>query len=249
MTTIDLSTIDALLEQEERRDPPATLAERMARRQQIHQALHDISVQVRVITSRYARLEKLPPLSIVQEAQALLDMPNLVFVVLDTTGVHEQSDILRMCVVDRQGSIVFDRIVKPKRLQFANTEYTGILQEQVDLAPSISVVWQEFRRAVAAHFVLSYNLPFVQSKLSENAEYYGLEAIHLVGDCLQEKAELYFQGDYPRAPKLTLATRRIGHPLSEPTLAPERAQGQLALLKAMSQGITTVVSSSTEDKQ
>ena len=87
--------------------------------------------------------------------------------------------------------------------------------------------------------MLAYNLNFVANRLRENAEHSQLPGITLIGEDLQTKARDYWGSYYQ--PKLTTICQRIGHQLPQPPTAPDRVAGQLALLKAMSQGITDVV--------
>ena len=87
--------------------------------------------------------------------------------------------------------------------------------------------------------MLSYNLPFDLDKLRQNAERCGVEPVALIGECLMQRSQQYFrQYSYP---KLADLCRHIGFPLPDHPQqnAWDRARGQIHLVEAMSQGITT----------
>jgi DNA polymerase III epsilon subunit-like protein len=144
--------------------------------------------------------------------------------------------------------MLFDQVIQPQReLSQPNTRYTGLTREDIANAPPLAEVWQEFTRTLASRYVAAYNLSFVQEHLDENAAHYELPPIFLIGDCLQERAIAYYHAS--SSLKLTDALVRIGYTLPAPAPAPARAQGQLALLRAMSEGITSVRPPATEPGQ
>src|SRR6266536_5538659 len=71
--------------------------------------------------------------------------------------------------------------------------------------------------------------------------------VFLIGDCLQERASTYYHAS--SSLKLADALVRIGYTLPAPAPAPARAQGQLALLQAMSEGMTSARHEATEPDQ
>jgi hypothetical protein len=171
-------------------------------------------------------------------AQAVLSLPNLAFLVIDTTGVNRDADIIRVLVTDQTGIVTYARIVHPDRHPNApNTLYTGISQKDIDETLPLPIFWDEIGEALKGRYVLAYGLDFVQERLNENAAHYGLPPIALAGDCLHITASRHFNVS---AIKLVDVCRRIGHMLPDRPLAIARAQGQLALLKAMAEGVTSV---------
>lgn len=215
---------------------PLDLTAREERRKQIDAELLKLRTVMATLSRRFQRLPDLPPMYLVEWTQAVLKFQNLAFVVLDTTGVDDDSDIIRVLVANREGHTLYDHLVKPGRQQWANTVYTGIAQEQVDVAPSLADLWPFIEAELFGRYVLAYNLSFIKAHLDENAEHYGLPKITLIGEDLQEKAGLYWSGSYYR-PKLAAICKRIGHELPQPATAPDRVAGQRALLLKMSQGI------------
>ncbi len=89
--------------------------------------------------------------------------------------------------------------------------------------------------------MLAYGFDFLQERLYENAQFYGLKPVHMIGDCLMQTAVPYFRpaGFTGYNLKLQSACARIGYILPDRPLAKQRAEGQLALLKAMAEGRAT----------
>ncbi len=236
-----------LLLQEEAATGPVSresIKERAARRKEIKTALMECSNAVQRLMTRQRHLPELPDTELMDWARAVLAMPNLRILVIDTTGVDEQSDIIRLTLVDRHGNATFDHYVYPSRHQFpaaANTLYTGI-ESQTLIAESLPLdsLWHNFSEAVQGHYILSYNMEFIDRRLDENAKHHGLELLLLIGDDLQEKARRFFEPVRYYPLKLAVCCARIGYTLSTPPSALERAQAQLAILHAMSEGVTSV---------
>lgn len=173
-----------------------------------------------------------------QWAQALLQFENLRFVVIDTTGVKRDSDILRLLILDKHGFIKENFLTVPLRHpKELNTAYTHITLAEMEDAPIFSEVWPDIRSALTGKYVLAYGFDFLQERLDDNAHHYGLQSIHLIGDCLMQTAVQYFRStNYGM--KLVDACKCIGHKLPDRPTAEQRARGQLVLLKAMAEGRT-----------
>lgn len=170
-------------------------------------------------------------------AQALFAFPNVVFCVLDTTGVKRDSDIIGFTTMDLHGSITESLLISPARYPGVyNTEWTGITSTMMEQALDLPAIFPRIKKALAGKFVLAYGRDFVLEHLDENATYHKQELIFPVGECLMYEASQYFRVNHIR---LVDACRRIGHTLEHPS-AEQRAQGQLALLRAMAAGITSM---------
>src|SRR6266516_479239 len=164
----------------------------------------------------HERKRKIVTNDITRWAKAALAFPNLTFVVIDTTGVEEDSDILRLLTINRDGFIGEHEYVRSLRHpNEPNTTYTGITQEMMFHSPQLSLVWNEISNALTGKFVIGYNLSFIRRRLSENAEYYSLPPLYVIGGCLQQSAVLYFRraGWTGFNLKLQDACSRIGYHL------------------------------------
>lgn len=212
------------------------------RRQEISELYQKLSFQIQMISNRISRLPRVADKKHVQWACTVLTMKPL-FLVLDTTGLSTDSDIIRVFIRDENG-VVFDSLINPLRQPLsANSRFTGIRQNDLENAPTLSESWDKIQLILRGRYILAYNLQFVKDRFEENAKYYGLPEICLIGRCLQRFASEYFDS---YSMKLTQACLQVGYRLPEYPTAPERALGQLHLLGAMMQGITTAPVPSSE---
>ena len=103
-------------------------------------------------------------------------------------------------------------------------------------APSLAEEWERITSAFAGRYVLSFNLEFDQTKLRENAQRYELAPLTMIGTCLMQATQAYFQ-QYAY-PKLATLCAQLGFPLpNHPQQdAFDRVRGQIHLLEAMVQG-------------
>ncbi len=214
---------------------------RRATLDQVLQRLEDALTQVR---RGVEHLPRLPRMEHIRWAQAVLAFPNLAFLEVDTDGLQSDADILRIVLVDRSGAPLYAQTFKPHHpLTHQTTHLTAIHQEMVEDAPLLVEAWEHITSAFAGRYVLSYNLEFDQTKLHENAERYSLAPLTVIGACLMQQAQAY-AGSYTY-PKLATLCANIGFPLPDHPMqtAFDRVRGQLHLLEAMAQGITSSSSS------
>lgn len=170
-------------------------------------------------------------------AQVMLRFPNLAFAAIDTTSLDDDADIVRLTLVDKQGTVLIDRFIQPQRQPGqANTAYTGITNEQLLAAPSLAEVWDEIQAAFQGRYILAYGFSFLVQHLRENANASDLAPITLIGACLMDRAQSYYQSLVSL--RLAELCRRIEHPLPQPATALDRLAAQRALLIAMSQGVS-----------
>lgn len=184
-------------------------------------------------------------------AKAVLAFPNLVFCVIDTTGIENDADVLRLYTMDLYGFTGKSLLIHSKRYPGQlNTEWTGISNEMMETASELPEVWPDIAEALKGKFVLAFNLSFIQRQLGESAEHYKLEPFYILGTCLQQAAKLYFQrlGFTGVGLSLQEACRRIGHIVPDKPNAEARAIAQLALLRAMAEGVTSKPAPSQESK-
>ena len=239
----DFDMIEALLKEEEEAGPPAhgltDVEEHRERRAKIAELLAPLTKTVNVLNTRLRVLPQLPNLELVVWAERMLAFPHLALLVIDSTGVQDDSDVIRVVVADGTGTILLDRIVAPGRqVGRANTPYTGLTREQVLSAPRLSDIWPDLQSALSGRVTLAYGYDFAVKRLQENARHYRLERLAMTGDCIMERAKSYYGSTTPL--KLAEVCYRIGHHLPQPATAPDRVAAQIAFLQAMSKGIMNV---------
>jgi DNA polymerase III epsilon subunit-like protein len=217
------------------------LASRRLRRRAIDQELEPLEVSVARLRQRWRSLPSLPDAESIRWAQAAQRLPNLTFLEVDTDGLTSDADIIRVVLLDKDGTTLYARTIKPRRsITERTTDLTAIRQEDVEHAPTFAEVWESLSAALQGRYILSFSLSFDLDKLRENAERCGVEPVTVIGACLMLTSQHYFhQYSYP---KLADLCQHIGFPLPDRPRqnAWDRARGQIHLLEAMSQGITFV---------
>ena len=245
--------LTALLAAEERADPPRSLVDLEARRKEretLNQHFGAIEEAISQLRDRRDDLPRLPRLEHVRWAQAVLALPNLAFLEVDTDGLHSDANVLRIVLLAKDGTPLYSQLYKPRHpLTERSTHLTAISPEMLEQAPSLAEEWERLTQALMGRYVLSFNLEFDQSRLRDNAGHYRLTPVVVIGDCLMLRAGTYYEAySYP---KLSDLCTRIGFPLPEHPQqdAYDRARGQIHLLEAMAQGITyvPVPAADTED--
>jgi DNA polymerase III epsilon subunit-like protein len=238
-----LNTIREILTTEQQRGAVRGINDLVARRRQrtvLREQLHYLEQQLDQVKEQIHTLPKLPAWSAIQWAQAVQQLPNLVFLELDTTGVHEEAEIVRACVIDRTGHQLMDQYAKTTQpLTTMISSITGITNEHLRRsAQPIETVLDHLRETLRGKYVLSYNLDFDAGKLREATRRANVPDIMIIGDDLMQHAMTYF--GLTQYPKLEELCQRIGHPLPEQPRQSifDRARGQMHLLDAMAKAIT-----------
>ncbi|GCE18673.1 hypothetical protein [Dictyobacter kobayashii] len=234
-----------LLDQERALGPVRRMEDlqaRLQRRAMIAQHLQQLEEELQRVRKQSRTLPALPPLKIIQWAHAVRSMTNLVFLEVDTTGLYEDAEIIRLMVMNIHGASLLDCLVTPSRpLSRSIENITGLTNAEIEAA-GVPIVdaFAQLRHVLHGAYVLSYNLDFDEGKLREAAQRHQFDAITIIGDDLMTRAMNYLQlSSYP---KLEHLCQQIGQPL--PLLphqtALDRAHGQIAILNAMADVALTV---------
>ncbi|GCF07337.1 3'-5' exonuclease [Dictyobacter arantiisoli] len=193
------------------------------------------------------RLSDLPPLDVVRWAQTVLCMPNLVFLELDTTGLYQEAKIIRVTVLDGVGACLLDLFARTSNPIPQNIErITGITNQDLQSkGQDIISVLGQLQEVLTGKYVLSYNLDFDTEKLQEAAARLEIEPTHFIGEDLMLQATRYFVTQ--RYPRLETVCQQIGKPLpAQPgQISIDRAKGQIALIHAIANAVTTAQPATT----
>ena len=96
----------------------------------------------------------------VQMAQ-LLRQSRPIFFDTETTGISPTSEVVEIAVVDWDGELLFDSLVKPRgRIDPEAARIHGITERMVELAPGWNQVWSEVARVFKDRKVGAYNSDF-----------------------------------------------------------------------------------------
>lgn len=84
-----------------------------------------------------------------------------VFLDTETTGTHNRSEIIEICIVGQNGQILLDSLVKPvNKIPMDATKVHGISNEMVQEAPGWPQLWPQVKEALANQWVGIYNAEF-----------------------------------------------------------------------------------------
>lgn len=134
----------------------------------------------------------IPPLLYFKWAKQLFEKPNLAFLEIDTTGLADDDEIIRILLLDRNGKPLFNTFIcGDKEISYKISMITGITDEHIDNAPVLSDVWGDICQVFRDKYIISFNLQFDIEFLEAEAERYGLEKFSISGECLMKRAMIY----------------------------------------------------------
>jgi len=178
----------------------------------------------------------LSPLVYTEWARRLFEKPNLAFLEIDTTGLKDDDEVIRILLLDRHGKPIFNTFIcGDKEVPAEISIITGITDKHLFQAPALTDAWESIRQVFGNHYVISFNLEFDIEMLEAAAERYSLEMYSISGECLMRRAMLY-SGSHSYS-KLSDLCAYIGRPLPDypHRTAFHRAKGQIAVLEAILQ--------------
>ena len=98
-------------------------------------------------------------LAILQAKSEVLQQP--VYLDTETTGLDNGAEIVDICVLDHDGSVLVDSLVKPKgKIPLDVIRIHGITNEMVQDAPTWLELWPQVKAALAGRRVAIYNAEF-----------------------------------------------------------------------------------------
>jgi DNA polymerase-3 subunit epsilon len=102
-----------------------------------------------------------------------------VFMDTETTGLEGSAEIIEICLMDHDGSILLDTLVKPCRvIPWQVTRIHGITNEMVAGSPGWSEVWPEVLKIITGRAVGVYNSDFDTRMLSQTNRLTGISWNH-----------------------------------------------------------------------
>src|SRR5260221_11746606 len=127
--------IEDLLTTEEAAGPVrdlTDLASHQLRRAAVEQALETLEASVAQLRNRWRSLSPLPDERSIRWAQSVQQLPNLAFLEFDTVGLSANADIIRVVLLDKDGTTLYAQTIKPRRpLSKTSTAPTSVAQETV----------------------------------------------------------------------------------------------------------------------
>ncbi len=99
-------------------------------------------------------------LGAIQQARMLL-ATDPVYLDTETTGMHFNSEVIEIGIVDDQGEVLFDQLVRPRgKMDPAAGRVHGITLEMLKDAPTWEQVWPQAETILAGRRIGVYNVEF-----------------------------------------------------------------------------------------
>lgn len=110
----------------------------------------------------------------VREARQLWEVQP-VFLDTETTGLHRQAEIVEICIVDYDGSILLDTLVKPHGpIPFEAFSVHGITDHMVKDANPWNKIWPEVEEILTNRYVGIYNAEFDLKMIRQSHRLHGM---------------------------------------------------------------------------
>jgi DNA polymerase-3 subunit epsilon len=159
----------------------------------------------------------------------------------ETTGLGPQDEIVEVCLLDAEGSVLFESLVRPTRpIPMDAVALHGITDVAVLAAPRWPDVWPQLRELMQSRSVGVYNADFDSRMLRQTQARHGLmEAIDSKGFFCLMLLYAQFRGDWDASRRsfrwhtLEAARRQVGLSLPNAHRARDDALLARALLHAM----------------
>lgn len=113
-------------------------------------------------------------LKAVQAAREVLSACPL-YLDTETTGLERSDEIIEISVVDDDGQVLFESLVKPRKaITFDATRVHGITNADVQAARSWPVVWAEVKNILRGKLIVMYNDEFDLRMMQQSYTMYNL---------------------------------------------------------------------------
>ena len=105
--------------------------------------------------------------------EILNDKSNYVILDTETTGLGKNDVILQLGLIDLDGNVLMDTLIRPskrKRFSASATAIHGLSMASVKNAPTFAEIYAEFKRAIGKRELLIYNAVFDGRMLDQTVE-------------------------------------------------------------------------------
>jgi DNA polymerase III subunit epsilon len=93
----------------------------------------------------------------------------------ETTGVNRQDEIVEISILDSDGSVLFESLVKPKNpIPMEAQRIHGISNTHVASAPAWPILWPRVRELLYGRPIAAYNASFDLRMMKQSYENFGL---------------------------------------------------------------------------
>lgn len=114
-------------------------------------------------------------------ARHMLEQPNVVYLDLETTGL-EAPDIVQIGLVDNEGKVLIDTLVKPgKKIEAGAYRVHHISNSMVEDAPTFLEIYDKLVEHTTGKIVIIYNMAFDRPVIQRLVKKHGLQPIMAKG--------------------------------------------------------------------
>jgi DNA polymerase-3 subunit epsilon len=162
-----------------------------------------------------------------------------VYLDTETTGLNNWDEIVDICILDADGQVLIDTLVKPSgKIPGEATSIHGITNAMVASAPTWPEIWPRVEAAITDRTVLIYNADFDVRLMQQTHRKHRLAWRTVQSRCIMLLyAQFYGEWDAQRRSfrwqKLELAGRQCGLKLLNTHRANDDAQLARAILQYM----------------
>jgi DNA polymerase-3 subunit epsilon len=145
-------------------------------------------------------------------SQAVLSVPDVVFLDTETTGLDGDAEIIEIAIVDRGAKVLIDSYVRPTRpIPLGATAINGIFDHHVAGAPHWFEVYPAIANACQDRLVIVYNADYDSRLIHQTCRLSGMDPFDAAYRCAMQAYACYFAGipsrGRPRPHKLESAAR------------------------------------------
>lgn len=84
-----------------------------------------------------------------------------IYIDTETTGLEKQDEVIEISILDFDGSILFQSLVRPTiQIPRSSSQVHGITTEDVQKAPTWPAIWPNIRSLLFGRTIAAYNAPF-----------------------------------------------------------------------------------------
>jgi DNA polymerase-3 subunit epsilon len=147
-------------------------------------------------------------------SQAVLSVPNVVFLDTETTGLDGNAEIIEVAVVDGFGNVLVDSFIRPTRpIPFGASAVHRIFDHHVAGAPQWIEVYPSIAAAIQNRLVIVYNAEYDSRLMLQTCRISGVDSLIATYGCAMQAYACYFAGipsrGRPRYHKLESAAREF----------------------------------------
>lgn len=116
------------------------------------------------------------------------------YVILDTetTGLGKYDEIIEISIIDLDGNVMYDSLVKPnRRITYDAYKIHGISDEMVDDYSDFKEQWDDIYKAIKGKTIIAYNAKFDIRMIKQTLDIYKLNAPRFSSLCMMELCTRY----------------------------------------------------------